>query len=54
MHIAHQPKTGPPFHLSRDMYLYNTYLELACHDKQNGGQNINLQTRIAELWQFEA
>ena len=34
------------------IFLYN-YLELACHDKQNGGQIIALHPRIIKLWQFK-
>ena len=34
-------------------YLY-IYLELACHDEQNGSLSFNLQARISELWRFKA
>ena len=30
------------------------YLELACHDKQNGGQTFEIGARITELWRFKA
>ena len=35
------------------IFLYN-YLELACLEKQNGGQSFKIGARIAELWQFKA
>ena len=43
-------KTAPPFSLS---HIFK-YLELACHDEQNGGQSFKIGARIAELWQFKA
>ena len=39
------------FYPSRDIYIY---LELTCHDKQNGGQRFNLHARIADLWRLKA
>ena len=29
------------------------YLELACHDEQNGGQRFALRPRITELWELK-
>ena len=40
-----------PFCQSRDIYIY---LELACHDAQNGSQSFNIRAKIAKLWQFKA
>ena len=37
------------FLLLHNIYIY---LELACHDKQNGGQQIVLQQSLAKIWQF--
>ena len=33
--------------------IFIIYLESACYDKQNGGQNFNLPARIVELWRFK-
>ena len=30
------------------------YLELACHDEQNGGQSFKIRARIPKLWRFKA
>ena len=30
------------------------YLESPCHNELNGGQSVNLQARIADLWRFKA
>ena len=43
-------KIAQIFSLSHDIY---SYLELVCHDKQNGDQQTVLQLTIAELYQFE-
>ena len=33
--------------------IFYIYLELARHDKQNGGQSFVLHPRIAKLWQLK-
>ena len=43
-------RSAIPFYESHDIFYT---LELACHDKQNGGQKFALRTRIAELWRFK-
>ena len=42
--------SSPPFSKPPNIFIY---LELACHDKQNGGQSFVLHPRIAKLWQFK-
>ena len=39
---------------SLDHMIFNIYLELACHDEQNGSQSFKLQARITKLWRFKA
>ena len=36
-----------PFQISCDIYIY---LELACHDKQNGGQSFNLRQSLTLVY----
>ena len=43
--------TAPSFSGSRDIFIY---LELACHDEQNGSQTFKIGARIVELWRFKS